>query len=77
MIEMIKGTTKRRVSARRIPTAKCPKCGERAVPIQWGYPTPDMMAAAERGELALGGCCVKLDGTDARWRCGKCGEEWR
>lgn len=28
------------------------------MPILWGYPTPDGMNAAERGEVVLGGCLI-------------------
>lgn len=45
-------TTER--SARR-----CPRCGSaEAVPILYGMPTGDAFEAAERGEIALGGCVV-------------------
>lgn len=38
----------------------CPACHRTVlpVPILWGYPTPDGMEAAERGDVVLGGCLV-------------------
>ena len=36
----------------------CPRCGgaDAVRPIAYGYPSPDMQAAADRGEVILGGC---------------------
>jgi len=53
----------------------CPKCGSLdVVPIEYGYPGPEMMAAAEKGLIELGGCCVF--GDDPRKHCKTCGEEF-
>jgi hypothetical protein len=53
----------------------CPACGsEAAVRIVYGYPSTEGREAAERGEIALGGCCVT--GHDPQWRCPECGHEW-
>jgi hypothetical protein len=44
-----------------VPSAlpPCPRCGSTdAIEIVYGYPDPGMSAAAERGEIALGGCMV-------------------
>jgi hypothetical protein len=48
---------------RASPTADeicCPACGGRAIPILYGMPSPHsgMMEAAERGEIAIGGCVI-------------------
>lgn len=52
-------------------TSTCSRCGGSAVPIAYGYPGPEMMEAAERGEIVLGGCMVS-EGQPTR-RCGDCG----
>lgn len=50
----------------------CPRCGGRTIPIAYGYPGPGMFEAADRGEIALGGCCI--DAEDPTRRCTACGE---
>ena len=53
----------------------CPKCGsENVVPIQYGFPSVKMFEAADRREIALGGCCVE-PGIPLR-ACVDCGEEF-
>ena len=37
---------------------RCPRCGRPGVPIVYGLPGPELMEAAERGEVALGGCVI-------------------
>ena len=56
----------------------CPKCkSKNIIPIMYGYPAPDAVAAAERGEVELGGCMVYIDGCDMPDRfCKDCGHEW-
>jgi len=49
---------------------KCPACGGRLVPILYGLPTAEAGAAAERGEIALGGCMVM--GDDPQLECVSC-----
>ncbi len=54
----------------------CPQCGaEGARPIAYGFPDDSLMAAAERGEVTLGGCTIEPNAPD--WRCRSCGAEWR
>ena len=60
----------------------CPRCGGVSVPIQYGLGDQRMYQAAERGEIALGGCCLSDD--DPAWSCTQCKlrfgsreEEWR
>jgi hypothetical protein len=45
----------------------CPDCGGELVPVLYGYPSAEAFKAAQRGELALGGCCVTDD--DPNWQC--------
>ena len=53
----------------------CPRCGSfDVVPILYGYPMPEAMAAAEEGKIALGGCCVGE--RDPRKQCKACGEQF-
>ena len=54
---------------------KCPQCGStEVVPIVVGYPSLEMFESAERGEVALGGCCVEID--DPEWHCKDCERRW-
>jgi predicted RNA-binding Zn-ribbon protein involved in translation (DUF1610 family) len=54
----------------------CPACGEKeGVPIMYGYPSHTAIEASERGEVALGGCCI--GDNDPERRCLKCEHEWR
>jgi len=54
---------------------RCPACSRaiRPIPIVFGYPMPEVMEAAERGELILGGCLV--DGNEPTARCPECGTD--
>ena len=36
----------------------CPRCGAASVPIVYGLPSYELFDAADRGEVALGGCMV-------------------
>lgn len=36
----------------------CPVCGAASVPIVYGYPDAELFEAADRGEVALGGCVI-------------------
>jgi len=36
----------------------CPTCGDRLIPMAYGYPTIELLEAADRGEVRLGGCCI-------------------
>ena len=55
----------------------CPRCESAAVPLLLGLPVPAAVEAAKAGQLALGGCLVKNDGTDPNWRCTARGHSWR
>jgi hypothetical protein len=59
----------------RIETpAPCPHCGsDRVIPIMYGLPIPDLVAAEERGEVILAGCVI---GEDApAFHCSACGRD--
>jgi len=54
----------------------CPRCRQKAgVEILYGYPAPEAVEAAERGEVVLGGCCIDLEGPERA--CTSCGHQWR
>lgn len=55
--------------------SRCPGCGSpRVRTIVYGYPEPELMNAAERGEEILGGCV--LGDADPGMACLDCGERW-
>ncbi len=72
------GSRRRRTaggSARSRRVSKCPRCGSvEVLPIEYGYPGPEMIAAAERGKIHLGGCCVSE--RDPTLKCNACGKEF-
>jgi hypothetical protein len=52
----------------------CPKCqSKHGVPVIFGMPDVELAARAERGEVALGGCCVE---PGINWHCTSCDYEW-
>ncbi|TDP74741.1 hypothetical protein [Roseateles toxinivorans] len=53
----------------------CPACGKQnGVSILYGFPSPEAMSMAERGEIALGGCCIPWEPMENR--CLACEHEW-
>lgn len=45
----------------------CPKCkSNNVIPIMYGYPAPEAMEEAEKGNLKLGGCEVFIGGGQLR-----------
>lgn len=54
------------------PVERCHGCGEplKRVRITYGYPTPEALERAERGELVLGGC----QPGGPKFACSKCRE---
>ena len=57
-----------------MPTPPCLKCGQKTIPIMYGYPSPEMFEAAEAGKIALGGCVIGDDDPD--WKCAECDHVW-
>lgn len=54
----------------------CPKCSAKAgLPLVNGFPGCGTFEAAQRGEIALGGCCIVL-GSLYSFQCSACGHEW-
>jgi hypothetical protein len=54
-----------------------PACGaQTAVPIVYGLPGPDIFEAAERGEVAIGGCVIGRPDGDPHWACPACQHRW-
>ena len=53
---------------------KCPQCDsiERVELIVYGLPSPELMKAARRNEVTLGGCTVG----EYNCSCGECGHRW-
>ena len=49
----------------------CPDCNGKLLPVRYGFPGPEMMEQARRGEIVLGGCIVSDD--DPAWGCSECG----
>jgi hypothetical protein len=57
-----------------LPASTCPDCGRPGIPIMYGDPGREMIAAAQEGRIALGGCVI-YDGQPT-WTCSK-GHNWR
>jgi len=54
----------------------CPACRQKTgVDILYGMPTCEAFEMAERHEIALGGCCIRLEAPERK--CTTCGHEWR
>jgi hypothetical protein len=54
---------------------KCPACGStNTIEIMYGMPTHEAFESAERGEIALGGCCIT--DCDPQRHCKNCGENF-
>ena len=53
----------------------CPKCNslDDAIPLIFGYPSQALMEKAQKGEVALGGCCPPMPGQkQVTMHCKKC-----
>lgn len=56
--------------------ACCPACGsQEIIPIVYGEPTEKTIQQAERGEIALGGCCQEI--VTPNRKCKDCGYMWK
>ena len=59
---------------------KCPKCGGKVVKIIYGEPSIEVFEAEQRGEIILGGCCIRVDeeGNSLMpdWQCKKCNAQF-
>ena len=53
------------------PKHACPGCSGASIPIFYGLPAYELFEAAERGEVALGGC--EITDEPARRQCVGCG----
>lgn len=51
----------RAMSAEKRSTHRCPTCGSPLVPIVYGLPGRDLLDAATRGEVIIGGCIIDVD----------------
>jgi len=50
----------------------CPNCNSMDwKPVVYGYPDQKLIEKSSRGEVALGGCCIKDESPN--WKCKKCG----
>jgi hypothetical protein len=58
-----------------MPITTCAECGGKGVQIVYGLPGPELVDAAERGELVLGGC--DIGDQDPNLQCRTCGNAWR
>lgn len=55
---------------------ECPKCGSKSViPIEYGYPTNELIEASKRNEALIGGCIV--DDDYPSWYCLVCENKFR
>ena len=54
----------------------CPVCGGKLVPIVYGDPMGEVVEMFKRGEVKLGGCCIRVDkqgrSLEPEWACTKC-----
>jgi len=49
---------------------KCPECGEKLLPIEYGMPGPDLFEKVEKGEVYIGGCII--EDIQPIYHCNKC-----
>lgn len=54
----------------------CPSCkSKNIIPIEYGLPGPEMVKAAEKGEIYIGGCLIS--DSNPEWHCKNCGYDWK
>ena len=73
-IDIIDNMKKNTILVRRKPV-KCPHCGGKVLRIAYGDPGPEMLEAANRGEIILGGCLISDESPD--YACPDCGQTFR
>ena len=57
------------------PEKNCPFCGSDNISsIIYGYPSPELLDKAARGEVSLGGCVIT--NYDPNKKCNVCGKSW-
>ena len=53
----------------------CPECQSKdTMPVVYGFPSPEIFEAAERGDVAIGGCVIQPH--NPRWACPACEHRW-
>lgn len=56
-----------------MPLLTCIECGkQQRKRVAYGYPEPEIIEQAQRGEVVLGGCCPGVP--VAGWLCDECAE---
>lgn len=53
----------------------CPKCAARPIPIVYGMPDADLVAADAQGSALIGGVAIYPDSPE--WHCPQCKHQWR
>lgn len=55
----------------------CPRCASAdVVPVVHGFPSKELIVAARRGQVRLGGCVIDgRDDWDLAWHCRPCGDD--
>ncbi len=57
-----------------MPLLTCTKCGkQQRKRVAYGYPEPELIEQAQRGEVVLGGCCPGVPVVS--WLCDDCAEQ--
>ena len=55
----------------------CPNCkSNNSITIMYGYPAPEAIEDAEKGNVKLGGCLVHIGGGQPDRFCKDCEHEW-
>jgi hypothetical protein len=54
----------------------CSSCkSKNIIPIEYGLPGPEMVRAAEKKEIYIGGCLIS--DSNPEWHCNNCGYDWK
>lgn len=58
-------------------TETCPECGDKIIPVIYGYPSPELMQKEAKGEVRLGGCVMNFHNPSHYYfYCEKCSKEF-